>query len=152
MKRNFLTIRNCLNFVTWQYLFFIICLYMPITSPADTNTIHLTKQIIRSTHYALQAFRLDVGRYPSQEEGLSSLIENQFHINSWNGPYFDDNFSISDAWGNILNYRVVNCSKIDKNFYFLYSFGYNGIDNKGKGDDIFTVNPINCDGNFYIND
>jgi len=36
---------------------------------------------------ALDAFRLDVGRYPTTEEGLKALREIPSGVENWRGPY-----------------------------------------------------------------
>ena len=36
---------------------------------------------------ALDAFRLDVGRYPTTEEGLQALVEQPSGMDKWDGPY-----------------------------------------------------------------
>jgi general secretion pathway protein G len=46
---------------------------------------------------ALDLFKLEIGRYPTAQEGLEALIRNSGNIQGWNGPYFrkDD---IKDPW------------------------------------------------------
>jgi len=53
---------------------------------------------------ALDAFRLDVGRYPSQEEGLAALVTNP-GIEKWDGPYLKKAVP-NDPWGNPYTYRI----------------------------------------------
>src|SRR5512147_1823206 len=36
---------------------------------------------------ALDQFRLDVGRYPTTQEGLNALVTNSTGIENWDGPY-----------------------------------------------------------------
>ena len=36
---------------------------------------------------ALASFRLDVGRFPTEEEGLGGLIERPSGLEKWDGPY-----------------------------------------------------------------
>jgi len=36
---------------------------------------------------SLELFKLDVGRYPSTEEGLEALVKKPGSANGWNGPY-----------------------------------------------------------------
>ena len=36
---------------------------------------------------SLELFKLDVGRYPTTEEGLDALMKRPGSVNGWNGPY-----------------------------------------------------------------
>jgi general secretion pathway protein G len=45
---------------------------------------------------ALDAFRLDVGRYPSTSEGLNALVANP-GVDGWNGPYLKKGLP-NDPW------------------------------------------------------
>src|SRR3979409_1690873 len=42
---------------------------------------------IQNLETSLDLFRLDVGRYPSEREGLLALVEKPDGIATWNGPY-----------------------------------------------------------------
>ena len=46
---------------------------------------------------ALDAFRLDTGRYPTTEEGLKALREKPSGLDSWQGPYLPKEIPI-DPW------------------------------------------------------
>jgi general secretion pathway protein G len=54
---------------------------------------------------ALDLFKLEVGRYPSQQEGLEALIKNPGGVGNWNGPYFRKE-NIKDPWGNDYKYTT----------------------------------------------
>jgi len=77
---------------------------------------------------ALDGFRLDVGRYPSTDEGLKILWAKESSIKGWNGPYLPKKV-LADPWGNPYHYAVPGK---DKNDYDLYTFGADG---KAGGDD-----------------
>ncbi|WP_291472518.1 type II secretion system major pseudopilin GspG [Acidovorax sp.] len=53
----------------------------------------------------LDLFKLDIGRYPTNDEGLHSLVENSKSIPLWNGPYLKDGLP-KDPWG--VNYHYQN--------------------------------------------
>jgi general secretion pathway protein G len=55
---------------------------------------------------ALDLYRLEVGRYPTQEENLTALIESPSGVNKWNGPYLKKKESIVDPWGREFLYRI----------------------------------------------
>ncbi len=48
---------------------------------------------------ATQLFYIDTGRYPSEAEGLSALIESPAGAEGWNGPYLDSDTALTDPWG-----------------------------------------------------
>ena len=47
----------------------------------------------------LDLYRLDVGRYPTEEEGLIALVEDPGDANGWSGPYLQKRQTIVDPWG-----------------------------------------------------
>lgn len=59
---------------------------------------------IEAFEKALDAFRLDVGRYPATEEGLDSLIIKPASAEKWNGPYLKKAVP-PDPWGKPYVYR-----------------------------------------------
>ena len=48
---------------------------------------------------ALQFFYIDVGRYPTEAEGLRALMHEPRGASGWAGPYLDKNTDIQDPWG-----------------------------------------------------
>ena len=52
---------------------------------------------------ALEIFKLDVGRYPSTEEGLEALVKKPGSANGWNGPYLKGGLP-TDPWGHAYRY------------------------------------------------
>jgi general secretion pathway protein G len=54
---------------------------------------------------ALDAFALDVGRYPSDSEGLEALIEQPADARNWDGPYLKKAVP-ADPWGNEYSYST----------------------------------------------
>jgi general secretion pathway protein G len=53
---------------------------------------------------ALDLFKLDVGRFPSNEEGLNSLVAKPGSASSWNGPYLKGGSVPADPWGHPYRY------------------------------------------------
>jgi general secretion pathway protein G len=53
---------------------------------------------------ALDMFQLDVGRYPSSQEGLEALRDRPTTAPRWSGPYLRDEIPI-DPWGAPYFYR-----------------------------------------------
>ena len=74
---------------------------------------------IESIGAALDLYRLDVGRYPSEEEGIETLVRRPVGVEKWNGPYVKKSESLIDPWGNAYLYRFPG----EHGKYDLYSFG-----------------------------
>lgn len=54
----------------------------------------------------LNLYRLDVGRYPSEQEGLEALITQPAGAERWRGPYIDRAEGIKDPWGRVYGYKL----------------------------------------------
>lgn len=54
---------------------------------------------------ALESFRLDVGRYPVESEGLPALIAKPGGVDRWRGPYLKKEAPV-DPWGTPYQYRM----------------------------------------------
>jgi general secretion pathway protein G len=53
----------------------------------------------------LDLYRLQVGRYPSDDEGLDALMEAPADAPNWDGPYLKKADSLVDPWGRQYLYR-----------------------------------------------
>jgi general secretion pathway protein G len=53
---------------------------------------------------ALELYKLELGRYPSGQEGLKALIEAPAGTSNWNGPYWKKAALPKDPWGNEYKY------------------------------------------------
>jgi general secretion pathway protein G len=54
---------------------------------------------------ALELFRVDVGRYPTQQEGLNAVITAPSTAVGWNGPYLQKPSALMDPWGQPYLYK-----------------------------------------------
>jgi len=79
---------------------------------------------------ALDLYRLEVGRYPSEEEGLAALIEEPAGVTAWNGPYLKKKESLVDPWARPFIYAIPG----DHGEYDLYTLGANNAEG-GEGED-----------------
>jgi general secretion pathway protein G len=94
-----------------------------------------TKQSIQSMCAALDQFELNVGQFPSTEEGLEALVERPASLDEesgWNGPYIRE--IPLDAWNRPLTYRYPGELSVD---YDLISAGHDG--EEGTEDDITNM-------------
>ncbi len=69
---------------------------------------------------ALDAYRLDVGKYPSTTEGLNALVTNP-GVEGWNGPYLKKGLP-NDPWKKPYQYQ----SPGDHGDYDIVSYGADG--------------------------
>lgn len=81
----------------------------------------------------LDLYRLEIGQYPSQEDGLVVLVERPANAASWNGPYIRNAKSLTDPWGNPYRYRFPG----EHGEFDLYSLGADGREGgDGENQDI----------------
>ncbi len=62
------------------------------------SEVKTTKAQIVAFEKALQQFRVDVGRYPTTEQGLQALLTKPANISKWDGPYLEKALPM-DPWG-----------------------------------------------------
>ena len=55
---------------------------------------------IRDLEQALELYKLDVGRFPNNGEGLEALVRSPSNARGWNGPYLRKDEIPLDPWGN----------------------------------------------------
>lgn len=55
---------------------------------------------------SLELFKLDVGRFPTTEEGLQALSAKPATVSGWNGPYIKGSVP-NDPWGKPYKYAAV---------------------------------------------
>jgi general secretion pathway protein G len=78
----------------------------------------------------LDLYRLEVGSYPSQQDGLEALLEEPTDAQRWNGPYVKRRDALTDPWGRTYVYRYPG----EHGAYDLYSLGADGGEG-GEGED-----------------
>lgn len=83
---------------------------------------------------ALDTFRLDVGRYPTTEEGLKALREKPSGVDKWEGPYLPKEIPL-DPWGRPYVYKCPG----DNGEYDLISYGLDGVEGgEGENQDVVS--------------
>lgn len=83
---------------------------------------------------AIQAYRVDTGRFPSTSQGLRALVSQPADEPRWRGPYMRDEIPL-DPWGTAYQYRNPGSNGKD---YDLLSFGRDRAQG-GAGDDADIV-------------
>jgi general secretion pathway protein G len=90
-------------------------------SQIGKSEVKTTRAQIDALGKALDQFRLDVGRYPTGEEGLQALNAAPAGEGRWAGPYLQKAVPM-DPWGKPYQYK----SPGERGEYDLYSFGKDG--------------------------
>lgn len=71
---------------------------------------------------AVEMFRSDMGRYPTQSEGLQVLMSQPADGEGWVGPYVKSARALTDPWGKSIEYRMGE----DGRNYAVISLGADG--------------------------
>lgn len=72
----------------------------------------------------LDLYHLEVGHYPTTNEGLTALVEQPSGADNWHGPYLKKKDIPKDPWGNEYHYK----SPGDNGPYDLYSYGKDNVE------------------------
>jgi general secretion pathway protein G len=90
-------------------------------SQVGRSEVKVTQAQINAFEKALDTYRLDVGRYPSTEQGLTVLVTKPQSEPKWNGPYLQKTVPL-DPWGKAYQYK----SPGERGEFDLWSFGKDG--------------------------
>lgn len=112
----------------------ILGLLMSLVGPQVLNQLGGAKTKtaliqIRDLEQALEMYKLDVGRYPSTAQGLSSLVTKPGDVKGWNGPYLKGEVP-ADPWGNAYVYKYPG----ERGEIDIYTYGQNAAPG-GDGED-----------------
>ena len=108
-------------------------LYMNHIKKANIGT---AKTQIKLLEDALASYKLDVGTYPSTDDGLQALMTNPGDSEKWNGPYIKPAVP-KDPWGNDYVYT----SPGEHGDFDLLSYGADGQPG-GEGEDADITNYV----------
>ena len=86
------------------------------------SKIKAAKVQIEDLAAALDMYKLDIGRYPTSEQGLKALIETPDSAIRWNGPYLRKAKVPLDPWQ--MEYHYVSPGTHGK--FDLFSWGADG--------------------------
>lgn len=84
----------------------------------------IAKESIQRMGTVLDLYNLDVGSYPTTEQGLQALVTRPSGVATWNGPYLKGDEVPKDPWGHDYVYR--NPSQRPNRPYDLCSYGPDG--------------------------
>lgn len=61
--------------------------------------VSTTQAQLQNVGSALELYYLDVGSYPTKEQGLDALVSLPQGVIGWNGPYLKNQGALKDGWG-----------------------------------------------------
>lgn len=88
----------------------ILAMLATIAAPRVTKYLGKAKSQtarvqVEALSAAVDAFVVDVGRPPTDEEGLQGLLSAPGDASAWDGPYIKKAASLTDPWGRPYRYR-----------------------------------------------
>ena len=88
----------------------ILGLLIGLVAPAALRQLSgarnsVAKQSIDRIGAVLDLYKLDVGTYPSTEQGLAALVQKPGGADNWNGPYLKGDTLPVDPWNRPYAYR-----------------------------------------------
>jgi general secretion pathway protein G len=122
----------------------LVVFVLPQQEGAEKNT---TKLLLNQVASALDVYRLNLGRYPTEQEGgLNALLvkptyENERLGEKWRGPYIKPGTRLEDPWGHKIKYELIDRSLEEQKTgppYKLYSLGPDG---QPDTEDDIRLNP-----------
>jgi general secretion pathway protein G len=106
----------------------------------DRARVITTKNSLRSLHTLVNQFKMDTGRYPTEDEGLKALIEQPTDVTTWPpGGYLETTDIPKDGWGNDFVYEL---NPTNGKPFLIKSLGADGQDGgEGNNADLLSTDP-----------
>lgn len=106
----------------------ILAVLAALVVPKFTNRSQQARETAAKTDISnigtsIDAFEIDTGRFPSNEEGLAALLQQPANLTGWHGPYLNRGLP-KDPWGNPYLYKFPG--QHNTSGYDLYSTGPDG--------------------------
>ena len=78
-----------------------------VATKIDQARVTTTKANLKILHAAVNQFKMDTGRFPSEDAGLTELIEQPSDVKNWEpGGYLETTDLPKDGWGNDFVYEL----------------------------------------------
>lgn len=90
-------------------------------SQVGKSEIKVARAQMGALEKALDQYRLDIGRYPTTEQGLGALVQRPASESKWSGPYLRKDVPL-DPWGKPYQYKFPG----ERSEYDLFSYGKDG--------------------------
>lgn len=133
-------IRNGFTMIELMAMLIIIGLLATVAAKKVLDKIEIaktmtTKANLKILHEAVNHFRMELGRYPSEDMGLRDLVEPPTDVENWPpGGYLETTDLPKDGWGNDFYFQLYPES--GKQFVIV-SFGADG--EEGTEDDLYST-------------
>lgn len=123
-KRKYLKCQQGITLIELMVVMVILGLLAALVAPRMFGKVGQAKRKAAYTQIelfgtALDAFRLDVGRYPTTSEGLEALLTSPAGEETWLGPYLKKSEIPKDPWGEPYHYDAPG----SHGDYDLFSYG-----------------------------
>jgi general secretion pathway protein G len=118
----------------------IIALLMALVAPQVMKYLGSAKSQtaaaqLKNIESAIELYYLDIGEYPSAEQGIAALSVQPAGLASWRGPYIKQKNGLRDPWGKDYTYRIPG----EHGAFDLFSLGKDGAEG-GEGESKDLVN------------
>jgi general secretion pathway protein G len=78
-----------------------------VASKIDQARVTTTKANLKALHTAVNQFKMDTGRFPTEEEQLKALVEQPTDVENWEpGGYLETTEVPKDGWGREFIYQL----------------------------------------------
>jgi general secretion pathway protein G len=113
----------------------ILGLLIGLVAPAALRQLSgarnsIAKQSVERISSVLDLYKLDVGSYPSSDQGLAVLVQKPGGSDNWNGPYLKGDAVPLDPWNHPYIYRSPS-ERVGHDFD-LCSLGASGNSSQGS--------------------
>lgn len=104
----------------------------------------MTRDIIRYICREIKAYIQEKGYLPKTEQEVAReiILVNPFFLGPIPIPRdeINDGIYCFDPWGNPIRYKYFEGNEEKAESFIIYSYGPNGVDENGAGDDICEIN------------
>ena len=138
MQKTELRVDRGITLIELLVVMVIIAMFATLVGARLFKSVDKARQVqaktqIQEFESVLDMFRLDVGRYPTTEEGLQALRTKPANIENWDGPYLKKDL-VPDPWGHPYVYRCPG----QHGDFDLAALGMDGLEG-GDGNDADIV-------------
>ena len=104
----------------------------------DDAKVTTTRANLKSLHESVLQFKMDTGRYPTDEEGLNALIEQPTDVTNWQqGGYLETTTIRKDAWKNDFVFQL---NPESGKPFVIISYGADGQpEGEGNNADLYST-------------
>ena len=111
---------------------------MKVATKIDQARVTTTKANLKALHAAVNQFKMDTSRFPTEEEGLRALIEQPSDVQNWEpGGYLETTDVAKDGWGREFVYQL---HPEGNSQFVIVSYGADGEEGgEGYDSDLYST-------------